>query len=248
MIFFLNTILNLIIPNGYGHHSTFKKKNNVDKLQENKKLFQKFKKTDWINSNSGIKKRKYESDEEYIKHQSNKLEIIKNKGHGWSKKDITEYRLRFWLRFKHLKRFLKKNALCLCLGARQGTEVEVLRELGFSQTFGIDLNPGPENKLVKKGNFMNLDFPDNHFDMLYSNCLDHTLDLDLFFKEQVRVLKNNGYFLIDINTNEVAGSFESQEWDRPELVLIILLKYFRNIVLLKREKRWFWLLVNNPIK
>ena len=43
--------------------------------------------------------------------------------------------------------------------------------------------------------------------------------------------------MIDISTSEDAGHFESQEWERPEYVLIKSLKYFKSIRLLKREKR-----------
>ena len=62
------------------------------------------------------------------------------------------------------------------------------------------------------------------------------------------MLKKSGYFLMDISTSEEAGYFESQEWGRPEDVLIVALQYFRNIALLKREKRWLWVLMGQPIK
>ncbi len=56
--------------------------------------------------------------------------MLKMKG-GFSNWDICEYRLKFYSRFKHLTQLLSRDAVILCSGARQGTEVEVLHDLGF---------------------------------------------------------------------------------------------------------------------
>ena len=246
--FWANTFLDLLLPKGYGFHSTLKGKPSAKDVLKAKKTLNKANKLQWKINKDGIKSRNYSSEEDYRSHQSAKLDLIIGKGHGWKKKQILEYRLKFKSRFKELQSILDVNSKCLCLGARQGTEVLVLRELGFKNSIGIDLNPGPNNPLVNVGDFMNLEFPDNNFDFIYSNCLDHALNLDDFFREQVRVLKVTGLFIIDISTSEDAGHFESQEWERPEYVLIKSLKYFKNIKFLKREKRWFWVLISDPIK
>lgn len=246
--FWTNTFLETILPYFFGYHSTLKGKPNQDKVFKAKKILIKANELKWKIGKDGIKSRIYASKEDYKSHQSAKLDLIIGKGHGWKKSEILEYRLKFKSRFKHLKSFLDYNSKCLCLGARQGTEVLVMREIGFKNSIGIDLNPGPNNPLVNSGDFMNLEFPDDSFDFIYSNCLDHALNLDNFFIEQVRVLKANGLFMIDISTSEDAGHFESQEWERPEYVLIKSLKYFKNIRLLKREKRWLWILISDPIE
>ena len=248
MKFWFITLLHLLLPKGYGFQSRLRDDPDPEKLKQAKSIYLDAGKLDWHTDKHGIKKRNYDSHEGYRIHQQAKLDSILAKGHGWKKRDIFEYRVRFWTRFRHLRSFLKRDANLLCLGARQGTEVEVLQELGFRNSSGIDFNPGPDNPLVSQGDFMDLDFPDNHLDLVYSNCLDHASDLDMFFEEQVRVLKKSGYFLMDISTCEEAGYFESQEWGRPEDVLMVALQYFRNIALLKREKRWLWVLMGQPIK
>ncbi|MFZ0034217.1 MAG: hypothetical protein WAK60_04400 [Sedimentisphaerales bacterium] len=113
--------------------------------------------------------RDYKDYEEYLSHQKQKFhEILKMRG-GFTNRNIAAYRHRFYRRFHHLPVFLPKSAYILCAGARQGTEVEVLHDLGFKNAYGIDLNPGPDNKLVRIGDFMHLDNPDSSLDMIYSN-------------------------------------------------------------------------------
>ena len=248
MKFWFITLLHLLLPKGYGFQSRLRVNPDVKKLKRASSIYLEAGELDWHTNKHGIKKRNYDSREDYRTHQAAKMDVLLGKGHGWKKLDILEYRVRFWSRFRHLRQFLKRDANLLCLGARQGTEVEVLLELGYRNASGIDFNPGPDNPLVNQGDFMDLDFPDDHLDLVYSNCLDHASDLDMFFAEQVRVLKKSGYFLMDISTCEEAGYFESQEWGRPEDVLMVALQYFRNIALLKREKRWLWVLMGQPIK
>ena len=95
--------------------------------------------------------------------------------------------------------------MIVCLGARQGTEVEVLRDLGFQRAIGVDLNPGPANPLVVEGDFHQLDLPDQSVDLVYSNSLDHAFDLNLFFAEAKRVLRPGGYALYDVGSPPSAG-------------------------------------------
>ncbi len=243
MKFWFNCIVHLLTPRGYGFQSQLKGRPDREKHKSAKSVYMKASKLGWRTNEHGIRAREYHGQVDYRKHQAAKMDVILGKGHGWRKMDILEYRLRFWSRFRHLRPIVRRDADILCLGARQGTEVEVLRELGYHRSRGIDLNPGENNQLVSQGDFMNLDFPENHMDVIYSNCLDHALDLDAFFLEQRRVLKNKGHFLIDISTCAEAGHFESLEWARPEDVLVMALKHFQTIILLKREKRWLWVLL-----
>ena len=140
----------------------------------------------------GFVHREYGSYDEYLEHQRQKLDEILHIGRGFSNAAVAETRSRFYRRFRHLVRLVPRDAVILCLGARQGTEVEVLRELGFRNAYGIDLNPGPENDLVRPGDFNRLDEPDDSVDVVYSNSLDHAPDLDAFFSEHARVLRPQG--------------------------------------------------------
>jgi SAM-dependent methyltransferase len=249
--FWIKTFLHLVTPGGYGYirqlqagrdtayvherdkHEVRKKHHGLGGWQGDKE--------------DGILKRDYASYDEYLTHQKQKLdEMVKMKG-GFSNFDIFDYRLKFYLRFRHLQKLLPPDAAILCCGARQGTEVDVLQDLGFRNARGIDLNPGDGNPLVTVGDMMNLDYPDNSLDLLYTNCVDHAFDLDKLIGEHSRVLKPNGYLLYDIGINmeEGGGAFEAISWDRTEDIVQRLLKKFRTAVRLGRERQWLWVLVRD---
>ncbi|MFM8457321.1 MAG: class I SAM-dependent methyltransferase, partial [Chthoniobacterales bacterium] len=178
-------------------------------------------------------------------HQKLKLEeLVKIKG-GFSNFDIFDYRVKFYTRFKHLSALLPRSAQILCCGARQGTEVDVLRDLGFANARGIDLNPGPDNPLVAEGDMMKLAAPDNSLDLIYTNCVDHSFDLDAMITEHARALKPDGYLLYDIafNEEEGAGVWESIAWEREEDVVRRLMEKFRELVRVERERQWVWVLL-----
>jgi hypothetical protein len=110
-------------------------------------------------------------------------------GKGYSNKVFSAYRRRFYRRFKHLAKYIEKEAIILCAGARQGTEVEVLWDMGYKNAYGIDLNPGPDNKWVKDGDFLKIDAEDGSIDLIYTNAVDHAFDLEKMFAEHARVIK-----------------------------------------------------------
>ncbi len=188
--------------------------------------------------------RDYSSYEEYLSHQSQKFnETLKIYG-GFKNKTILWYRKRFYRRFRHLPSLLSKSATILCLGARQGTEVEVLWDMGYKNAVGLDLNPGPENPYVKQGDFMALEYPDSSVDMVYSNCVDHAFDLSKFFQEHARVLKPDGYAIYDIGiSGQGFGSFESVGWESEEAVFLLALKYFKNVLKVEVYDTWKWILL-----
>jgi len=106
--------------------------------------------------------------------------------------------------------------------------VQVLHDLGFKNAYGIDLTPGPDNKLVRVGDFMHLENDESSLDMIYCNAIDHVFNLDSFFAEHARAIKPDAYVLYDIAIQQ-GGAFESVEWESGEAVLILMLKYFKNI-------------------
>ena len=120
--------------------------------------------TGWKNSYTRIRRRDYQNYQEYVTHQAQKFTEILQMHGGFSHWTILTWRHRFYNRFKHLVPLLPKDAVIICLGARQGTEVEVLRDLGFSKAYGIDLNPGPDNPYVVPGDFMRLQEADQSVD------------------------------------------------------------------------------------
>jgi hypothetical protein len=200
----------------------------------------------WIADKQGpLHYRDYSSYEEYRTHQMQKLnEMLHVKG-GFTNREILQYRIKFYRRFQYLSKLLPLSSVILCAGARQGTEVEVLQDLGFRNAYGIDLNPGPYNKYVRQGDFMTLECPDSSIDMIYSNCLDHAFNLEKFFQEHARVIKPGGYVLYDIamQSKYGGGAFEAVEWDSEETLFQMMLKYFDKIIKVETEELWKWVLM-----
>ncbi|MBF0163677.1 MAG: class I SAM-dependent methyltransferase [Magnetococcales bacterium] len=203
----------------------------------------------WQSSSSGgITTRDYADYDEYLTHQKTKWdEILKVKG-GLDRKVLAGYRRTFFRRFAPLCELLPPEATILCLGARQGTEVEVLRDIGFHDAWGIDLNPGPDNPFVKPGDFMHLQEADESLDLIYSNCVDHAFDLDAFFREHARALKPNGLALYDLSlgspgASSMGGPFEAVSWENEEVIFQMMLKHYRSVLKVEREPGWMWVLL-----
>lgn len=251
--FWLSHPLYRLVPGGFGHYRTLRKSADPgyvferDKHPVRRKHFgaARLQPPDA----EGIVHREYDSYAEYTEHQRQKFEEMLRIGGGFSNRVVAEARLRFYRRFRHLVRLLPRDATIVCLGARQGTEVEVLRELGFRNAYGVDLNPGPENELVRPGDFNQLEEADRSIDAVYSNSIDHALDLDTFFAEHVRVLKPTGLALYDVHRNYEPGEsapFESSLWLRRELVLLRALDHYGRVLRLTAEPDWTWILLSDP--
>lgn len=145
--------------------------------------------------------RKYRDYNEYLIHQSSKLDEAQKKDDRWSRKLWPEkFNMRvkrFLPRLSIVSPYMKKGKT-ICLGARTGAEVVAFKKLGFKDTIGIDINPGKDNKYVIKGDFHKIEFEDNSFDNIYCNCIDHIFDLKLFSNEVYRVLRNKGILILEI--------------------------------------------------
>ena len=158
--------------------------------------------------------RKYASYDDYVKHQSSKLDRIIDRLQGREDDDLAMF----------VERFQGCSALgeaktVLCLGARLGTEVKALHELGHFAV-GIDLNPGPENQHVLKGDFHKIVFPDASVDAIYCNALDHVYDLERVLGEVRRLLRPGGIFVADImggyEEGLYPGQYESIHWHKAQ--------------------------------
>jgi len=196
----------------------------------------------------GLTYRSYDNYDEYVTHQVQKFDELLKMGVGMTNAIVGVYRKRFYRRFKHLPKYLKKDAKILCAGARQGTEVEVLRDIGFKHAYGIDLNPGPKNPWVVEGDFMHIDAKDGEIDGFYTNAVDHAFDLDKFFKEHARILSPNGFIIYDIGVDAKGGIFEAVSWDSDAVIFQKMLKYFRRVVKVETDEDWQWILLAEPIK
>lgn len=156
--------------------------------------------------------RQYASYEDYLAHQTSKLDHIIDRLHETDDAEFQEFRERF-----AACGALREAKSVLCLGARLGTEVRALHDLGHFAV-GIDLNPGPGNQTVLPGDFHALVFPDACVDAVYSNALDHVFDLDRMIGEVQRVLRPGGCFVAEIDEGfeegGLPGDFEAIHWER----------------------------------
>lgn len=160
-----------------------------------------------------ISYRKYKNYDKYLKHQSKKFNIgISKKIKKFMPEFFDKQVISFVKRISKFKDRIKGNKV-LCLGARTGAEVVAFRKLNFKDTIGIDINPGKNNKYVIKGDFHKMDFEDNNFDIIYSNCIDHAWDLRKLSKEISRVLKKDGYLVLEID-----HLLKKNKKDRKELL------------------------------
>jgi SAM-dependent methyltransferase len=170
----------------------------------------------WEHSEDAARRR-YASYDEYVEHQAAKLDKIAHRLREREEEDFAEFR----------RRFASCTALqgarsVLCLGARLGTEVRALLDLGYF-AIGIDLNPGPNNPYVLSGDFHQIVFADDSIDAVYTNALDHVFTLEKVVGEVGRVLRPGGIFVADLvfgfEDGFIPGEYESAMW-RDHDVLI----------------------------
>ena len=165
----------------------------------------------------GLAHRQYASYEEYLAHQSQKLEKVAHRLQETEAEDLAEFTRRF-----SSCTALSVTRSVLCLGARLGTEVKALRSLGYFAV-GIDLNPGINNPYVLYGDFHNLMFADGAVDAVYTNALDHVFDLKRVVAEIKRLLSPGGLFIADVllgfEEGFVPGAYEATHWPTVEALL-----------------------------
>lgn len=249
--FWYKTGLYYYFPNNYGYYFHLRqfRDPNLELDSSRKEILTKHNdKSGWQKEyQGGIKCRDYENYDEYKTHQAHKFDLIIKERGGFTNREIVDWRYKFYKRFRHLSKYIPKSSQILCAGARQGTEVEVLRDLGYKNAYGIDLNPGPDNKLVHVGDFMHLDESDSSLDMIYCNAIDHAFDLEAMFIEHARVIKPDGYVLYEFYMRH-AKSFEAVEWKSSEVVFSLILKYFREVIKVDTEQDIIWCLFKGKRK
>ena len=154
--------------------------------------------------------RNYASYDEYLEHQAGKLDKISGRLHETEAEDLAEFKRRF-----QSCEVLEEARSVLCLGARLGTEVKALHELGYFAV-GIDLNPGPNNQYVLPGDFHHIVFADGSIDAIYCNALDHVYELDSAVSEILRLLRPRGLFIADLiagfEEGFIPGEYEATHW------------------------------------
>jgi SAM-dependent methyltransferase len=167
---------------------------------------------------SGFRKREYSSYEQYVRHQQSKLSHL----------DLGDYDVKYRQQLRERLAgldCLKRGTSVLCLGARLGTEVKAFQDLGCF-ALGLDLNPGPENKFVLRGDFHEVQFPSGSVEVIFTNSFDHVFDSGKFIGEIRRLLKPGGGLIIAAIHGEAQATapdhYASFWWARIEDLVALL--------------------------
>lgn len=192
-----------------------------------------WKKSSWKQQeNRKFKTREYQSYEDYVRHQSSKLDRMLLMGKNeW----LERYDQRYCevLKERLNPHIQTKGLSVLCLAARIGTEVRAFIDLDCF-AIGLDLNPGKENKYVVCGDFHDIQYADESVDIVFTNSFDHALKPEQIISEARRVLKLNGHFFLEValglkEAGDV-GDYESFCWDTiDDLILLFEKQSFKFI-------------------
>ena len=88
---------------------------------------------------------------------------------------------------------LPPSAYILCLGPRNGKELDVWNRRGYLNVIGLDLLPTRDRR-IRWGDMHRMPYRNGAFDLIYaSHCFEHSLDVDAVAREVVRVLTSRGY-------------------------------------------------------
>jgi len=157
-----------------------------------------------------VKRRDYKTYKEYLAHQAAKTKAVKA-GRVRRRRFADEVR-KFSRLLAPVKAFCFPGARAVCLGARQGGEVQALIDMGY-EAVGVDLVAF--EPLVVAGDFHDLPFGDASFDLVFSNAIDHVFDLDKVAAEIVRVTRPGAYVLLHLMlrrwSDEVALQLDSSD-------------------------------------
>ncbi len=158
-----------------------------------------------------IRTKKYRDYEDYINHQKSKAPP----GSDLHKRLLTDLWLSdcdgFRKNFSPYKSLFDGKTKALCLGARTGQEVYVLREMGLEDAIGIDLHACPP--LVQEGDVHQLNFEDESFDFIFSNIFDHVLYPEKFLSEIDRVLRPGGHCLLHLSVSNKGTPLQTGSTD-----------------------------------
>jgi len=163
---------------------------------------------EWVDVGDGIRQRSYESYKEYLSQQAQKLKIRPE----FSKNMSDALRFRVGQRLEVHADHIPARGSALCLGARIGGEVGAFIDHGYFAV-GVDVNPGKSNKHVLYGDFHELQFADNSIDIIYTNSLDHVLNMEAVISEVVRTLQTGGIFMTENKGGTKEPGFKGSKSD-----------------------------------
>lgn len=155
--------------------------------------------------------------------------------------DYLTFKCRFW----RYRKCIIPNEKAVMLGARLGTEVLALRDLGHEDCIGMDIQTkyAEDDTLVEYGDFMDLKYEDDSIQFTYTNCIDHLYDPKKFIDGLERVMKPGGYAMLDVNDEHISQQgFSGWDMYEPENLselLELIQSDNRKIIHLERNSQPF---------
>ena len=173
-----------------------------------------------------MKKKFNGTHEEYLELQKSYIHKTKGRTGNTCPDKLTYARMRaqgdyllFKSRFWRYRAFIEPEENAVLLGARLGTEVYALRDLGHKNCIGMDVQTEYANdiNLVEYGDFMDLRYPDNSIQFVYTNCFDHLTDPLDFIEGLEVVMKTNSFALFDVDDQHISKrGFSGWDMYEPE--------------------------------
>lgn len=114
------------------------------------------------------------------------------------------------LYYLYLKKIIPKNKhFCLLHIAPEKTLCDFLKSYNNIKYLSIDLDP---HKAMKKADIQNMSFHNNSFDIIFcSHVLEHVDDDRKAMKEFLRVLKPNGFAILQVPISKNEKTFEDRK-------------------------------------
>lgn len=172
-----------------------------------------------------LARRAFASYQEYIDVQGTKARTKR----ATLLRDLPKQTATFERIFRRMARHLEPGPI-LCLGARTGAESLGARRAGFTGSIGIDLHP--VGATVRRMDWHHLEFPDQSFANVYTNSIDHCLELERLAGEVRRVLEHNGRFFVMAKTPwgteaqwRERAILEALYWQRPDDLAEAICRY-----------------------
>jgi SAM-dependent methyltransferase len=131
------------------------------------------------------------------------------------------------MKIERTNKIIRPDSIC-CMGIRNGNEYfafkkyqKSITELKNSKIIGIDINP----EVVKIGDdcycYDFNELPTNWkelFDLVYSNSIDHSYNLQETLKEWHRILRDGRYLLLTLSNQGNVSSSDRYSFDEEDIV------------------------------
>lgn len=125
----------------------------------------------------------------------------------------------------------------LCVGCRNGLELDRFRARGFESVVGIDLF-SPRND-IRVMDMHELAFEDNSFDIVYSShSLEHSYDPARVVSEIVRVARDGALVGVEVPVRGQASAADRVSFSALDELVAIFRPYLREQLLAEEQPPW----------